>query len=63
MDDLPRLKQLKDQSFLCSQILIMQGLQAQGKDNPCAELTQATSQKVRELLAAGGFDLSGGRDE
>jgi hypothetical protein len=33
-DDLVRMKELKQQGFFCSQILIMLGLELQGKSNP-----------------------------
>ena len=34
MDDLTRMKQLWQQGFFCSQILMLLGLELQGKDNP-----------------------------
>ena len=34
MDDLVRMKELKQQGFFCSQILIILGLELQGKSNP-----------------------------
>ena len=34
MDDLDRMRELKQQGFFCSQILMMLGLELQGKENP-----------------------------
>ncbi len=34
MSDLDRMKELKQQGFFCSQILVTLGLQLQGKENP-----------------------------
>ncbi len=34
MDDLDRMKELKQQGFFCSQILMTLGLELQGKENP-----------------------------
>jgi hypothetical protein len=34
MEDIDRMKELKQQGFLCSQILIILGLELQGKENP-----------------------------
>jgi C_GCAxxG_C_C family probable redox protein len=34
MDDLDQMMQLRQQGFYCSQILILQGLEMTGKDNP-----------------------------
>jgi hypothetical protein len=34
MDDLERMKELKDQGFYCSQILLIMGMELQGKSDP-----------------------------
>jgi hypothetical protein len=34
MDDLDRMRELKQQGFFCSQILMLLGLELQGKENP-----------------------------
>lgn len=34
MDDLDRMRELKQQGFFCSQILMIMGLELQGKENP-----------------------------
>lgn len=34
MDDLNKITQLKQQGYYCSQILVLMGLELQGKDNP-----------------------------
>jgi C_GCAxxG_C_C family probable redox protein len=34
MDDLERMRQLKQQGFYCSQMLLMMGMELQGKENP-----------------------------
>ena len=51
MDELERMQELKQQGFYCSQILVMLGLEAQGKQNP--DLVRA----MQEL--AGGLGFSG----
>lgn len=51
MDDLERLKALKQQGFFCSQILLIWGLELQGKDNP--DLIRATQ------ALAGGIGFTG----
>ncbi len=40
MDDLDRMRELKQQGFFCSQILMILGLELQGKENP--DLVRAT---------------------
>jgi C_GCAxxG_C_C family probable redox protein len=51
LDDMERLKQLKQQGFFCSQILMIQGLELLGKENP---------DLVRSMQAlAGGLGFSG----
>jgi C_GCAxxG_C_C family probable redox protein len=51
MDDLDHLKELKRQGFFCSQIVILQGLELQGKTNP---------DLVRAMHAlAGGIGFTG----
>lgn len=52
MDDLERMKELKDQGFYCSQILMIMGMELQGKDDP--DLVRA----IQGL--AGGLGFSGG---
>ncbi len=39
MDDLDRMRELKEQGFFCSQILLILGMELQGKENP--ELVRA----------------------
>jgi len=34
MDDTTRMRELKEQGFFCSQILLILGMGLQGKDNP-----------------------------
>jgi C_GCAxxG_C_C family probable redox protein len=34
MDELERMRELKQQGFFCSQILLIMGMELQGKDNP-----------------------------
>jgi hypothetical protein len=34
MDDLDRMRELKQQGFFCSQILMIMGMELQGKENP-----------------------------
>jgi C_GCAxxG_C_C family probable redox protein len=51
MDDLERMKELKDQGFYCSQILLMLGMDLQGKRDP--DLVRA----MQGL--AGGLGFSG----
>jgi C_GCAxxG_C_C family probable redox protein len=50
-DDLMRMQELKQQGFYCSQILIILGLELQGKDNP--DLVRAAHG------LAGGLGFSG----
>jgi hypothetical protein len=51
MDDLIRIMELKQQGFYCSQILVLLGLELQGKSNP---------DLVRSVQAlAGGIGFSG----
>lgn len=51
MDDLIRIRELKEQGFYCSQILVLLGLDLQGKTNP---------DLVRSMQAlAGGLGFSG----
>jgi len=51
MDELIRMQELKQQGFYCSQILILLGLEAQGKDNP---------DLIRSMHAlAGGLGFTG----
>jgi hypothetical protein len=40
MDDLDRMRELKQQGFFCSQILMIMGMELQGKENP--DLIRAT---------------------
>lgn len=40
MEDLERMRELKQQGFYCSQILMLMGLEMQGKENP--DLIRAT---------------------
>ncbi len=51
MDDLMRIAQLKQQGFYCSQILVLMGLELQGKTNP--DLVRSTQ------ALAGGIGFSG----
>lgn len=51
MDDLDRIRELKQQGFFCSQILTIMGLELQGKDNP--DLVRAANG------LAGGLGFSG----
>lgn len=51
MDELIRIKELKTQGFYCSQILVLMGLELQGKNNP--DLIKA----MQSL--AGGIGFSG----
>lgn len=51
MDDLERMKELKQQGFFCSQILLIWGMELQGKTNP---------DLVRAMHAlAGGIGFTG----
>ena len=51
MDDLARMSELKQQGFQCSQIVMLMGLELQGKDNP---------DLIRALQGlAGGLGFSG----
>jgi C_GCAxxG_C_C family probable redox protein len=52
MEYLPRMKELKDEGFFCSQILILLGLEALGKEN--VELVRAAHG------LAGGIGFTGG---
>lgn len=51
MEDMERLKELKQQGFFCSQILLIMGLELQGKTNP--ELVRTMNGLV------GGLGFSG----
>ncbi len=51
MDDAERVRELRSQGFFCSQILILMGLELQGKENP--DLVRA----VHAL--AGGIGFTG----
>ena len=51
MDDLDRMRELKQQGFFCSQILMTLGLELQGKENP--ELIRAMNG------LAGGLGFTG----
>lgn len=51
MDDLEHIKQLKQQGFFCSQILMLMGLELQGKENP--DLIRAANS------LAGGLGFTG----
>ena len=51
LDDMPRIKELREQGFYCSQILVLMGLELQGKANP---------DLVRSMQSlAGGIGFSG----
>jgi hypothetical protein len=51
VDDLERLRALRQQGFFCSQIVLLWGLELQGKDNP--DLIRATQ------ALAGGIGFTG----
>jgi C_GCAxxG_C_C family probable redox protein len=51
MDDLDRMRELKQQGFFCSQILIILGMELQGKNNP--DLVRAMN------ALAGGIGFTG----
>ena len=51
MDDMPRISELKQQGFYCSQVLVQMGLDLQGKTNP---------DLIRSMQAlAGGIGFTG----